>query len=261
MLTPMTDNKENFDSYTDRKVIKDDRDFLNELGMGDILASMYLGKSRQTLNKKLGSPKDRSGTRSKDYLRLADFFTLIAAARSLGEKFDAKALQKYIEETRPDESEGRELVLNALKTNLNINWRDSYGLILVLPDFLEIKKSRPNALAELKDWVQEMSKHDRIDRVACICETEAQAGLAGKELGIEHSNCFTNSVAQHYLPTVFIYQLEQSTPLIMVMTERDGMQSAPGFRRDILSGCVEGILSDGGPKERAFKRVLYSKIR
>lgn len=223
--------------------IRDDRDFLKALGMSDRDASVFLGKTRQTLNNMLGSPKDKSGTRATDYLRCADMFTLIGAARNIGNSFDPVALEKYILEFRKDDP-SRDLVLDVLRTRANVDWGQVYAMIMVLPEYQEIKRLRPVALSQLHDWVGAMQSAGKGAQVVCLSETPVAAEVAGQELGLERSQCIGDSVTENYLPMTLLYSKGKAYPDILVMTEHMKLEVAPHFREKILAACVERLLGN-----------------
>jgi hypothetical protein len=230
----------------------DDRDFLDALEMTDTETSLYLGKSRQTINTMLKSQKDPSGTRAKDYLRCADMTHLINAALIKGVKLDKPRLADYIRRER-SKDKGKDIALSLLEPKSSaIAWDEVESLVLILPQFGLLEKHRSDALLEIRQLISEMAARGKKDNVALVAETPSWAETAAYGMGLTSAHCSSHATAEHYIPTVLLSGHTEDKHRLLVVTEANSLSPAPQFCVATVAACVQRLLS----AESAAKKLL-----
>lgn len=226
--------------------ILNDRRLLDELGMNDAAAAMYLGKSRQALNFKLGAK--RSQETRPPYFKISDILVLVIAARQLGADFDCEAVRDYIDRTRDKRQGNSEAALKLLDQLLrgieDVNVDDPATVVFILPAFADLRAELPDFSQELKRIASALSAKDRIPRILLFSSTKMLAEMAADWLRLpkERTYALTHDYVDHYVPSVLVFDREKGDPRTYVLTERGGLIPAPQFRAPMMAECVRFML-------------------
>jgi hypothetical protein len=227
--------------------IKDDRGLLDSLGLGDVDAAMFLGKSRQALNNQLGPKKAKPGqVRPTDYFRLGEILILVSGARQLGRDVDVPSVRHYVECTRAAEAGNApyRLLMELLDGEYEeIDLEGADTVVFLLPAFADLRASRGDVAMNLLHLAHSLPKGEGAPAVFVLSSTEMQAQMAGHWLGLnDGANCFGREIVDHYLPTVLVYRRERDEPRPYVLTERGAFEAAPRFRSNMIADCVRSMM-------------------
>src|SRR4051812_16408977 len=186
------------------RTIKTDRELLDDLGMKDALAAMYLGKSRQALNNKLRSK--RSDDSPNDYLKLPEILVLVIAAKRTGHPFDEAAVRHYLESTRKpvkNEKAGPySLLMQILGNSTPLTLQKAGAIILILPDFEKLRAEHPEAATCLRDTATQIRASEGDPWIIVLSSSDLRAKTAAKWLRLESNRLYTlcHNYVDHYVP-------------------------------------------------------------
>lgn len=230
--------------------IEDDRALLNELGLTDSQAALFLGKSRQALNGQLGPKKGAGQPGTLDYFKLSDILMLVSAARQTGRAFSAERVEDYVRRTRAPRGEEShipfELLMGVLlgePPTLDIEGADT--VVFMLPAFADLRSQLEKAARELMKVARQLQDATPQPKVFILASTSMQAKMAGQWLGLDcGENCFGRDIVDHYLPTVLVYRSAQDEARPYVLTESGTFVEAPHFRAPMIAECVRSLLPE-----------------
>lgn len=228
--------------------IETDRQLLERLGMNDAQAAMYLGKSRQALNNGLGSK--RSGTAPNDYFKLSEILVLVIAAKQSGHPFEEARIRTYIEATRKpakiDVRSPYSLLMNLLGSAGAMQLDAAAAVVLILPDFENLRCEHPEAAAHLRTIVSQVATSDADPWVVVLSSSALRASMAAQWLELRgnrvHALC--HDFVDHYVPLVLIYDEGEENPRPFMLTDQGSLVAAPQYRAPTMAMCVASMLPD-----------------
>jgi hypothetical protein len=241
--------------------IRTDRELLEVLGMKDALAAMYLGKSRQALNNKLGSK--RSGDAPRDYLKVPEILVLAIAAKRNGHPFDESAVRSYVEETRDPAKEEKDgpysLLMQILGNSTPLALDRATAVVLILPDFEKLRAEHTEAASCLRDIAAQMRESETDPWIVILSSSELRAKTAAKWLHLDGDRVYTlcHTYVDHYVPLLLAYDEGEDDPRPFMLTNQGTLVAAPQYRAPTMSMCVADMLKDMLPVE-AFREIFPS---
>ena len=231
--------------------ISDDRQFLDVLNLSDAEAAMYLGKSRQALNGKLGSK--RAGDAPCDYFKPSEMVVLVIASRHKGGELDEGKLGRirdYAERTRAPrhrESGGGgayALLEKLLHPAAGLDLREAHTVVLILPDYHALSE-RESAARLFEELVANQRTVAPKAKVVILSSTNARARAAMRSLPLAgaDAHAFAHENADYYLPMVLVY--DRSCGLqSYVLTDANTFVGAPQYNVPLMTECVRSMVPE-----------------
>lgn len=186
--------------------IANDRDLLLALGLTDAETSIYVEKSRQTLINKLRAAKE--GKAPDNYFKASEILMLVTAAAKTQTEFTSKrkeAVFNYIRESRGGSENEQDrmllkVVLDTLSGEPDLDLTAAATIVFLLPDFLALKSSQPNAFSLLRSVVRDAQGMDLSPKLLVLSAGKLEAGAAAAELGLSANDQnfgYDERAAQH----------------------------------------------------------------
>lgn len=251
-------------------VIANDRELLQALGLNDAQTAMYVGRSRQALNNQLGAQRD--GMARVATFKPSELLFLVLAARRNGIAFDEGAVLDYIELTRSvrkgPAGKAYELLSQTLLGSEDVDVKEASAIVMILPDFIELRASCVDAVDRLRDVVEEVREANPDCAIVVISSSRVKAQAALASFGLEEKRGEVEPVghelADYYMPLVLIYgrgEFLKGNPRPYMLTRVGTLIGALQYRAPMMSECVRVMLPEALQQEIFSERAAPERQR